>query len=398
MNLKEATKPLGVSEFFNQHWGVKPVYIEGEDGKFASLLRWDDLNDIIRHHHLEYPRLRLAKSGEILEQTQFFDHKDTESGETVSSLRLPQVYRQLRDGATLILDSVDDLHEPVSRLSESLEWSFRNPTQVNAYVSCHPTEGFSLHWDDHDVLIFQVHGIKEWEVRAQSRRAPLQNDVKHSNHPPSDIKWKGALTPGDLLYIPRGWWHVAQATGDPTLHLTLGVNKPTGVDLLRWIGDKLKSYEVFRQDLPRFAAEPERESHMSKIKEILFHLWESEAELLDDYFKDRDGRSKPSLSPDLPQAMRQNVLSSSNSISIRATVSCPIEPETGSNDSVQFRCNGKVFQFLPGTKSLVSTLLDGSTHRLSEIYGMKPEDVDTDQVDNMICKLILEGILTLEEN
>ena len=48
------------------------------------------------------------------------------------------------------------------------------------------------------------------------------------------------LEAGDLLYIPRGWWHVAMPLDEPTLHLTVGVNNLTGADFLRWFADRLR--------------------------------------------------------------------------------------------------------------------------------------------------------------
>ena len=37
---------------------------------------------------------------------------------------------------------------------------------------------------------------------------------------------------GDVLYVPRGWMHEAQAGPDPSLHLTLGVRVVRWVDLV----------------------------------------------------------------------------------------------------------------------------------------------------------------------
>ena len=56
----------------------------------------------------------------------------------------------------------------------------------------------------------------------------------------------------DLLYIPRGWWHVATPLDEPTLHLTVGVNNPNGADFLAWYVDRLKTSEDVRRDLPQF--------------------------------------------------------------------------------------------------------------------------------------------------
>jgi hypothetical protein len=41
------------------------------------------------------------------------------------------------------------------------------------------------------------------------------------------------LTPGDTLYLPRGWLHEALTSGADSLHLTVGVNVITWLDVLK---------------------------------------------------------------------------------------------------------------------------------------------------------------------
>jgi ribosomal protein L16 Arg81 hydroxylase len=43
------------------------------------------------------------------------------------------------------------------------------------------------------------------------------------------------LTPGDLLYIPRGWWHEAIPFDEASLHLSVGTYGPTVHDYLMWV-------------------------------------------------------------------------------------------------------------------------------------------------------------------
>ena len=57
-----------------------------------------------------------------------------------------------------------------------------------------------------------------------TRKYPLAVDVEPTVEKPDTPLWEGMLEDGDLLYIPRGWWHVATPLDEPTLHLTVGVN------------------------------------------------------------------------------------------------------------------------------------------------------------------------------
>jgi hypothetical protein len=46
------------------------------------------------------------------------------------------------------------------------------------------------------------------------------------------------LEPGDLLYVPQGWWHEPAPVGGRSVHVTLAVNRPAVHEateqLLRW--------------------------------------------------------------------------------------------------------------------------------------------------------------------
>jgi ribosomal protein L16 Arg81 hydroxylase len=46
------------------------------------------------------------------------------------------------------------------------------------------------------------------------------------------------LRAGDALFFPRGWWHRPAGTGEPAMHLTFGIYRPSGLDLVRWLCDR----------------------------------------------------------------------------------------------------------------------------------------------------------------
>ena len=141
------------------------------------------------------------------------------NGKPIPRLNTTALTRELRNGATIVLDAVDELHRPIRRLAESLERVFRVKVQVNAYAGWRTSHGFDLHWDDHDVFVLQVAGRKQWKVYGMTRKYPMARDVEPAVDPPSEVLWEGLLRSGDLLYIPRGWWHVATPLDEPTLHL-----------------------------------------------------------------------------------------------------------------------------------------------------------------------------------
>ena len=74
------------------------------------------------------------------------------------------------------------------------------------------------------------------------------------------------MNPGDLLYIPGGWWHDALAVTDRTLHVAVGLFPATGLTVMNHILKELHKDERVRAPLPRFASEAEQEAYMSHLR------------------------------------------------------------------------------------------------------------------------------------
>jgi ribosomal protein L16 Arg81 hydroxylase len=69
-----------------------------------------------------------------------------------------------------------------------------------------------------------------------------------------------------MLYIPRGWAHVATPVDEPSLHLTIAVRPPNGIDFLRWLVDELGDDSGLRADFPRVGTPADLEGFMDRIR------------------------------------------------------------------------------------------------------------------------------------
>ncbi|MFE9468624.1 JmjC domain-containing protein [Streptomyces virginiae] len=107
------------------------------------------------------------------------------------------------------------------------------------HASWHPTEAFGIHWDDHDTVVFQLEGAKRWNLYGATRADPLRLDVEAPEKPGGPPLAEVILQAGDMLYVPRGWWHAVAATQGRSLHLTCGLTPVTGHHLLVWLAGQL---------------------------------------------------------------------------------------------------------------------------------------------------------------
>src|SRR5215218_4984598 len=274
-------EPYAPGEFLDSSWGVNFLHVRGRAGRFAHMMPWARLSEIVTRHRLDFPRLRLVRDGKSLPLSTYLRHQTGgRQKTTIPRLKSAGLARQLREGATLVLDAVDELSEPVEELARGLELLFHERVQVNLYAGWQTSRGFDLHWDDHDVFILQVAGRKRWSVYGQTRPYPLVNDIEKAQKPEHEPLWEGTLEDGDLLYLPRGWWHVAEPLAEPTLHLTVGVHNRTGLDL------------------PRLAPAHERAAHAARLREELLAAWDEN--VLERFYEDLDARAEPRARVALP--------------------------------------------------------------------------------------------------
>ena len=219
------------------------------DGVAPALFGWPQLNAALAQHRLGPPRLKLEKDGGDAGKGVFRERR-TSRNHPIHDVDLPRLYERLREGATLILDAVNELGGPLQALCTGLASEFSASSQANLYACWGASPGFDIHWDDHDVFVIQLEGAKRWMLYGSTRPSPLRRDLDADHPRPTEPLEEIVLEAGDMLYLPRGYWHAAVGTGGPTLHLTVGLTRKTGHDLLGWLADQALAADIVRADLP----------------------------------------------------------------------------------------------------------------------------------------------------
>jgi len=397
--LSQLLEPHTAEEFLASSWGKTYKHIRGRAGRFASLLPWERLNEILRQHRLDFPRLRLMRDGKSLPVTSYLRH--TSGGERrktpIPRLQPVKFTAELRAGATLVLDAVDELYMPLEELAAELELLFRERVQINSYAGWHTSRGFDLHWDDHEVFILQVTGRKRWRIYGETRPHPLAGDTenpKPENAPPI---WEATLEDGDFLYIPRGWWHVAEPLNEPTLHLTVGIHNRTGIDLLQWLAGQLRAESVtFRRDLPRFASPAESAAHVARLKEELLGAWD--ASLLERYFSELDALAEPRAQLSLPWSAgmgAQEVVippDQNTLVHLLAPRRLDLKLEAG---VVEFSCHKKRWRFAADALLVLRRLANGRACSVAELCEAAKERLDEGTVRAFLGELLRHGLIAV---
>ncbi|KAB7844933.1 cupin domain-containing protein [Streptomyces mobaraensis] len=345
----------------------------------SGLLTWDDLNHILAGHRLDPPRLRLSQDGETLPQRSYCEPVTTRRHTVWHRLHPALLHARLAEGASLALDQADELHRPVAALAEECEQLFRTRFQANAYASWTATEGFGTHWDDHDVLVVQLEGAKHWKIYGPTRPHPLYRDTTEPQAPPADPIADLVLQPGDLLYLPRGWWHAVTADqGVCSLHLTYGFQTHTPSDLLTFVSDQLLGHAEFRADLPLLAGREAQAAFVTRIGRLVREQLADPA-LLTRYAESMDGRDTGRMTPSLPHL---TAVPADPDIRVRLTTARALLTTT--EDGVHLAAAGHSYEFAPAAGPVLARLVSGGEHRVGDLAraaGITPaETADLVQV------------------
>ena len=72
---------------------------------------------------------------------------------------------------------------------------------------------------------------------------------------PEKADMEVVLEAGDVLYIPRGWWHNPMPMGCETFHLAIGTFPPNGYNYMEWLMKKVPEIASLRQSFRGWEAD-----------------------------------------------------------------------------------------------------------------------------------------------
>jgi lysine-specific demethylase/histidyl-hydroxylase NO66 len=248
---------LDPERFAGQIWGRLPWLSRAGElpASFADLFSLAAADEVLSRQGLRTPFLRVARDGSTLAPARFTSAGGVGAGvsDQVSDVRLAQLFAE---GSSIVLQALHRTHAPVIDFAQALGSDLGHPVQVNAYLTPPQSQGFSAHYDVHDVFVLQIAGEKRWRIHPPVHPHPLR-DQPWTDH--RDAVEAAALAeplidevlrPGDALYLPRGYLHAATALGETTAHLTVGVHVWTRRHLLEQLLAATGDDEELRTSLP----------------------------------------------------------------------------------------------------------------------------------------------------
>ena len=210
-----AIAPMTRMEYFSTYYERKPFVIHRDQpAYYHDVFSMENISALID----SFPQQRRHGDWVIVKRN--FITSD-------SYKELPKAYEAYLQGYTLSLFIINRLWAPLGGMVDDLDYDFGFPWRVNMYLTPKNSQGFRAHTDQHDFFIMQIDGKKKWRVYSNPIPLSTRKQELGKLGEPIDEATLGTpiinttLYPGDTLYVPRGFIHIAETYPDEgSAHLT----------------------------------------------------------------------------------------------------------------------------------------------------------------------------------
>ncbi len=298
--LDDLLHPITPERFFAEFHGRKPLHIPAVEGApKRSILDWATFNDLLNQPSIWTAQtLKLVRNTDPVAPELYCRSVQTQSG---SSFRPDpaKVALFIAEGASLIAGDVQDLTAPLAALSSVLGHAFAASVGANIYCSFKGVQAFGAHFDLSDVLAVQVEGEKTWRLYENRADSPVEmpadvGDVRRwFEQTRGRLQAEITMRPGDVLYLPRGWYHDALAQDGASLHVTFALASLHGRIIFDLLEQAAMQDPAFRAYLPPAAKDGGRalQQHLTQLGQRLAQLAASPA------FRDEVAMTQERLTP-----------------------------------------------------------------------------------------------------
>jgi hypothetical protein len=381
--------PVSAQDFIARYWAAEALLCRGASDRFSRLLSWSDLNAVLEHHWRETYRFRLAVRGRDLDPESYADL----DGYT-PRVRAKDLTDHLREGATLSFDAIDELHPPLTRLAECFERCFQGGTKINIYAGWRALHGLDLHRDNQEIFILQLDGRKRWLLYGFSIDSVDREALRAASVPPAGARLDQVIEPGDLLYIPRGCYHLAMPMNEPTLHLTIGVKVPQAKDVVAWMAARAPLRAIETRDVPTLGSAADRVRFSAMVSSSAASGLD--ADLVAQYLRENGSNRKPRPSFSLPFSATASGLPAGADFVVRLNPPIPELARDQPDDVMhEWWCGRHRCRFPHSMRWMIASLADGEPRRFRAVADSLAAHFDETAVRLLLGMLVRENLVSI---
>lgn len=225
--LAELVAPLSEEDFVHLLRERRPWLAPGAGvGRYGALVGWDTLMSAIRSPAYPARNIRLTKGGARLPRAFYRD---------ANGVKPQMIERLMASGASLVAYDIEPHAPPLGRLCANI--AARVHERVTAGVIASRGSGGALppHYDDADLVVLQIEGAKRWIVEGGPVVDPVPGMPTVEDASGAGILLDVVLEAGDFLFLPAGYRHRCETSGEGSLHAGVffwPLTAPRALDLL----------------------------------------------------------------------------------------------------------------------------------------------------------------------
>lgn len=375
--------PLTVEDFFSRYYEQDWYLAPGTVPAIQDLISVDRIDEIIADSELPPNSLSMAKEGRGIPSEEY-THPN-------GSIDRGAVLDNYRNGMTIVLPQLQFADGKLYSFCLGLERDFGARIQTNIYLTPNASQGFGIHYDDHDVLVLQVSGRKKWEIFGQRDGLPYKGEkFRNGEHDPGELKGEFVIEPGQVLYVPRGLAHRATNAGEePSLHITVGILVQTWAEfMLEAVAEASLRIPEMRHSLPRslYFDGGQRDANEAEFRQILAQMvekisFDATVGVFGSNFLTAQG-------PRVRGALNTlaSGISETDRLSVRPSILYAIDT---AGDEPQLTLGDTVVELKPDLAPQLQALLIKGSMAMSDFTVEDAEDL-RDTVETLVCYGLLE--------
>jgi ribosomal protein L16 Arg81 hydroxylase len=235
--------PIEAESFERDYFSRKPLHLKARDLPSCGLESIDGWRSMLKGQQARPQGRRVLV--------------DLDPSVDASGALSPELDTLLDQGGPLIVNSVHEVNPVIEAIANAVSSGLGGRSFANGYISPKGKDALDLHADDHEVVVLQLHGVKNWTIGTKVARGYVKSSLFAIDHASiieharrTDTFQTLELHPGDVLYLPRGLVHRATARDESSLHVSIGVFHPIGLDFDQFVLNRLIAENASRDYLP----------------------------------------------------------------------------------------------------------------------------------------------------
>ena len=389
--------PISPEAFSRNYWESAHLVINrNSEPYFENILNEGDINTFLGRKDLYYPFVRLVKNGEEIQKSTYLKNSVITGIDVIDTDKVFSLYNS---GSTIIIQKAQLSIEKIAKFCEQLEHELNFSLSANLYITPKNSKGFNPHYDTHDVFILQISGKKYWHLYNSAITLPLSHQplskIDSENYLDVDADSKIELSPGDLIYIPRGCVHNAFTKDSDSVHITLGAFPHKRIELFKKMLEKAETQIEFRKYLPtKLSAQAEREFFIENFKTVIkafiddFSINELLSLFENNFLAERfpNNKSRFLSNKNLNDIGLETLLITKENLSFKLDIQ--------NNEYLSLRFFDKEMKFPIFIEPSLKSIINSSQIKIRDIGGF----IDDESKIVLAKRLLLEGFLNIAEN